>query len=152
MSRVLIVDDDPSIRRLLATLSKREGIHADSAADGAEAIALLQSHSYALVLLDLMMPQVNGFAVIEWLGKHPPDPKPVVFVISAYADPMYRSVDTSVVAGVLHKPFDVGDVGTLLRHVTRGWDEDLAAALRNSRERAIRDFIEAEHRERRRQH
>ena len=148
MSRVLIVDDDPSIRRLLTTLAKREGIQADSAADGGEAIALLRTHTYALVLLDLMMPRVNGFAVIEWLSKNPPSRKPVVFVISAYADHMYRSVDTSIVAGVLHKPFDVADVGSLLRHVTRGWNDDLVAALRNSRERAIREFIEAENRER----
>ncbi len=155
MNRVLIVDDDPSIRRLLATLAKREGIHADMAADGEEAIALLEKHSYTLVLLDLMMPRVNGFAVVDWLGEHPRERKPVVFVISAYADQMYRSVDTSVVSGVLHKPFDVGDVGSLLRHVVRGWDEDLVAALRNSRERAIRDFIKAADRERtapRRQH
>jgi DNA-binding response OmpR family regulator len=148
MNRVLIVDDDPSIRRLLTTLATREGIGVDAAADGEEAIELLGQHAYALVLLDLMMPRVNGFAVIEWLRNHPQDRKPIVFVISAYADQMYRSVDTSIVAGVLHKPFDVGDVGSLLRHVVRGWDDDLVAALRNSRERAIRDFVEAAARDR----
>lgn len=155
MNRVLIVDDDPSIRRLLATLAKREGIHVDTAADGSEAIAHLEDHAYSLVLLDLMMPRVNGFAVVDWLADNAPAHKPVVFVISAYADQMYRSVDTSVVSGVLHKPFDVGEVGSLLRHVVNGWDDDLAAALRNSHERAIRDFIEAAARERaapRRQH
>jgi DNA-binding response OmpR family regulator len=155
MNRVLIVDDDPSIRRLLATLAEREGIHVDTAADGGEAIALLAEHPYALVLLDLMMPRVNGFAVIDWLADNAREHKPVVFVISAYADHMYRSVDTSVVSGVLRKPFDVAEVGSLVRHVVRGWDDDLAAALRNSRERSIREFIEATARERsgpRRQH
>lgn len=155
MNRVLIVDDDPSIRRLLATLAKREGIHADTAADGGEAIEFLEQQTYSLVLLDLMMPRINGFAVIDWLADNATQRKPVVFVISAYADQMYRSVDTSVVTGVLHKPFDVGEVGSLLRHVVRGWDDDLAAALRNSRERAIREFIEAAERQRagaRRQH
>jgi two-component system response regulator VicR len=155
MNRVLIVDDDPSIRRLLATLAKREGIHVDTATDGDEAISHLEEHTYSLVLLDLMMPRVNGFAVVDWLAQNALEHKPVVFVISAYADQMYRSVDTSVVSGVLHKPFDVGEVGSLLRHVVRGWDDDLAAALRNSHERAIREFIAAAERERtgpRRQH
>lgn len=148
MNRVLIADDDPSIRRLLETLARREGIHVDTAADGAEAIDFLGRHEYSLVLLDLMMPRVNGFAVIDWLGHNPRPHKPTVFVISAYADQMYRSVDTSVVCGVLHKPFDVGEVGSLLRHVVGGWDDELANALRNSRERAIREFIEAAARER----
>lgn len=147
-SRVLIVDDDPSIRRLLTTLVRRERIEVDSAADGQEAIELLQTGTYAVILLDLMMPRVDGFGVIEWLKQHAREPKPVVFVISAYADQMYRTADTDIVAGVLHKPFDVRDVASLIRHIVRGWDDNLAGALRNSRERAIRDFIQAEERER----
>lgn len=148
MKRILIADDDPSIRRLLITLARREGIAVDAAADGEEAIECLEAASYSIILLDLMMPRVNGFGVIEWLKSHPRPEKPVVFVISAYADHMVQSVDHSIVAGVLHKPFDVGEVGTLIRHIARGWDEDLALALRNSRERAIREFIEQAERER----
>lgn len=147
-SRVLIVDDDPSIRRLLTTLVRRERIEVDAAADGQEAIDLLRRGAYAVILLDLMMPRLNGFAVIEWLKKQPREPKPVVFVISAYADPMYRTTDTEIVAGVLHKPFDVRDVASLIRHIVRGWDDDLAQTLLHSRERAIREFIQAEERER----
>lgn len=139
--RVLIADDDPSIRRLLETLVRREGIGVDSARDGAEAIELLQQNRYGVILLDLMMPGVDGFDVIDWLAAHPRDDKEVVFVISAYADQTVRKVDTSVVAGVIHKPFDVSDVASLIRHIILGWDEKLAASLRTSRERAIRDYI-----------
>ena len=146
--RILIADDDPSIRRLLGTLARREGIAVDTAADGDEAIEFLENASYSIILLDLMMPKVNGFGVIEWLKSHPRQNKPVVFVISAYADHMYQSVDHEIVSGVLHKPFDVGEVGSMIRHIQRGWDEDVAVALRNSRERAIREFIEQAERER----
>lgn len=139
--RVLIADDDPSIRRLLETLIRREQIGVDSASDGSEAIALLEKNEYGVILLDLMMPNVNGFGVIEWLRANPRQEKAVVFVISAYADEAIRQVDTSIVAGVIHKPFDVSDVASLIRHIIHGWDEELARSLKRSQERAIRDYI-----------
>jgi CheY-like chemotaxis protein len=139
--RVLIADDDPSIRRLLETLVRREQIGVDSASDGGEAIALLEKNEYGVILLDLMMPNVNGFGVIEWLRANPRQEKAVVFVISAYADEAIKQVDTGIVAGVIHKPFDVSDVASLIRHIIHGWDEELARSLKRSRERAIRDYI-----------
>ena len=139
--RVLIADDDPAIRRLLETLIRREQIGVDSASDGSEAIALLEKNEYGVILLDLMMPNVNGFGVIEWLRSNPRQEKAVVFVISAYADGAIKQVDTGVVAGVIHKPFDVSDVASLIRHIIHGWDEELARSLKRSQERAIRDYI-----------
>lgn len=139
--RVLIADDDPAIRRLLETLIRREQIGVDSASDGNEAIALLEKTEYGVILLDLMMPNVNGFGVIEWLRANPRQEKAVVFVISAYTDEAIKQVDTSVVAGVIHKPFDVSDVASLIRHIVHGWDEELARSLKRSQERAIRDYI-----------
>lgn len=141
-NRVLIADDDPSIRRLLATLVRREGFEADVAVDGEEAIELLGRGHYKIILLDLMMPRVNGFGVVEHLRTHQSDSKPLVFVISAYADQMYREVDTSVVSGVLHKPFDVTEVASLVKHVMRGWDRETVQVLKNSRERSLREFLE----------
>ncbi|HJT17471.1 MAG TPA: response regulator, partial [Thermoanaerobaculia bacterium] len=84
--RVLVADDDQSIRQLLCTIVRREQFDVDAVADGGEAIAKLQQHPYAVILLDLMMPRVNGFEVIEYLRQHPPAVKPVVLVITAYAD------------------------------------------------------------------
>ena len=139
--RVLIADDDPAIRRLLETLVRREQISVDSASDGHEAIGLLEKNEYGVILLDLMMPNVNGFGVIEWLRANPRQQKAVVFVISAYADEAIRQVDTAIVAGVIHKPFDVSDVASLIRHIVHGWDEELARSLKRSQERAIRDYI-----------
>ncbi|MFN2443743.1 MAG: response regulator [Thermoanaerobaculia bacterium] len=139
--RVLIADDDPSIRRLLETLVCREKIELDTASDGAEAIRLLEQNEYGVILLDLMMPNVNGFGVIEWLRANPRQEKAVVFVISAYADEAIRQVDTTIVAGVIHKPFDVSDVASLIRHIVHGWDEELARSLKQSQQRAIRDYV-----------
>ncbi|HUP65125.1 MAG TPA: response regulator [Thermoanaerobaculia bacterium] len=141
--RVLIADDDPSIRRLLMTLVKREGIELDSAEDGVEAIEKLEKNDYGLILLDLMMPRINGFGVIDYLRDHSRPQKPIVFIISAYADHTYRTTDATIVSGVLHKPFDVDEVGTLIRLIVKGGDDAVAAALRNSKTWSIREFVEA---------
>ena len=114
MSRVLIVDDDPSIRRLLTTLAKREGIQADSAADGGEAIALLRTHSYAIVLLDLMMPRVDGHGVLQFLERERQAPSPWVIVMTAAVQTAVETIQSRPVYRVLPKPFDIRD---LIQHV-----------------------------------
>ena len=121
--RILIADDDITIRQLLTTIVKREGLIADSASDGEDAIRKLQEHEYSVILLDLMMPHVDGFGVIDYLREHPQSVKPVVLVITAYADQKFKRVDPDVVAGVIRKPFEVADIGTLVRLCTIALDE-----------------------------
>jgi CheY-like chemotaxis protein len=88
--RILVADDDQSIRQLLGTIIKRERLEVDLAPDGAEAIEHLKRREYSVILLDLMMPRVDGFGVIQYLRDHPQTHKPVVIVITAYADQRLR--------------------------------------------------------------
>lgn len=127
--RILIADDDHSIRQLLGTIMKREGLAADCVSDGQEAIRRLQEREYAVILLDLMMPRLDGFGVIEYLRDHPPAVKPVVLVVTAYADQTFKKVDPEVVAGILRKPFEVADLGNLVRLCAAALDEELAQTL-----------------------
>jgi CheY-like chemotaxis protein len=124
-ARVLVADDDQSIRQLLGTIIRRERLEVDLAADGLEAVEKLKAREYAVILLDLMMPRLNGFGVIEYLKQHPPLHKPVILVISAYADQKYRDVDAGVVAGVIRKPFEVADLGNLVRLCAHGFNSAL---------------------------
>lgn len=64
---VLIVDDDPSIRKLLQEVLTLEGYPLETAADGAEALAALERGGSRLVLLDLLMPNVAGWDVMQAL-------------------------------------------------------------------------------------
>lgn len=140
-ARVLVADDDPSIRQLVCTIVQREGFAVDCAADGAEAIALLKKKSYAVILLDLMMPIVDGFGVIDYLKNHAEGSKPIVLVITAYADQRFKQVDPTIVAGVLRKPFEVGELGTLVRLCVNGFEGETKHRLYFSSDRAIRDFV-----------
>lgn len=125
--RVLVADDDPSIRRLVCTVIGREGLAVDCAGDGSEAIELLRQRDYSVILLDLMMPRVDGFAVIEHLRSQPPSYKPVVLVVTAYADQKFKAVDPSVVAGVLRKPFEIAELGPVVKMCVYGMEPTAAA-------------------------
>ena len=136
--RVLVADDDESIRRLVCTIVKRENLQVDCVGDGQQAIDMLRHHEYSVILLDLMMPVVNGFGVVEYLRNHPPARKPVVLVISAYADQKYKDVDPTVVAGVLRKPFEIADIGQLVRQCVEGFRD----ATRHESGRVPQEHIE----------
>lgn len=140
LQRILVADDDQSIRQLVSTIVKRERFTVDAAADGLEAIACLQQHAYAVILLDLMMPRLDGFGVIEWLRRNPPLIKPIILVITAYADQRFKEVDSEIVSGVLHKPFEVAELGDLVRSCVNGFTEEVHEKLFFSKDRAIRDF------------
>jgi CheY-like chemotaxis protein len=140
--RVLVADDDESIRHLLCTLVKRERLEVDCAADGVQAIEKLRESEYAVILLDLMMPRLDGFAVIEHLKNNPQAVKPVVLVITAYADQRFKTVDTEIVAGVIRKPFEVSEIGNIIRLCAAGVEDrqKLREILHTARDRTIRNF------------
>ena len=138
--RILVVDDDQSIRQLVCTIVQREQFTVDCAADGAEAIEMLKQHAYSVILLDLMMPRVDGFGVIEFIKTHPQVAKPIVLVITAYADQKFKEVDPTIVAGVLRKPFEVQELGSLVRLCATGFDRELSQKLHAARDSGIRDY------------
>lgn len=109
--RVLIIDDDEPIRKLLAVVLKRRGIASDCAVDGMEGWAKLQRCSYALVLLDLMMPRMSGYEVLEKLSAVAPELRPHVVVLTAGARPTLRA---DLVLTLIRKPFDVDIVAEVV--------------------------------------
>ena len=138
--RILLADDDHAIRQLVTTIMRRERLTIDAAVDGIDAIELLKRHEYAVILLDLMMPRVDGFGVIDYLTKHPPSVKPVVLVITAYADQKFKQVNPDIVAGVIRKPFEISDLGALVRLCALGYDEELTQKLYRSNDPTMRQF------------
>jgi CheY-like chemotaxis protein len=103
--RILIVDDDDPIRALLVTVLRRRSFRADAARNGVEALEHLAKCRYALVVLDLMMPLMNGYEVLEHLKEMPPATRPLVLVLTAGLE--QRRFDTKLVVGTIQKPFDI---------------------------------------------
>ncbi len=80
---VLVVDDDPNSRDIITRTATAEGWRVRAASDGAAAIAALESERPSLLLLDLMMPEVDGFAVVEHVRATPSLSELPIVVISA---------------------------------------------------------------------
>ena len=108
MSTVLIVDDDPDIRLLLRLELSAEGHQIMEAGDGQEALAVLEADDVDLMLLDIMMPVLDGWGVLKALET---TPTPPIVIITALATDDDRHVAELLEAGaldVIAKPFDPG--------------------------------------------
>jgi CheY-like chemotaxis protein len=104
--RALVVDDDASIRILVTRILTRNGFVVESARDGAEAIEKVLEHDYNVITLDLMMPRIDGFAVMKYISEHRPELLPNVIVVTAYGPNVIEKVCPSVVR-IVEKPFDL---------------------------------------------
>lgn len=108
-----MVDDEPAIRALVTKIIQRAGFPADSARDGREAIEMLNAHPYAVLVVDLMMPNVDGLGVIQYL-KERGGQRPAIIVISAADPTSLRRLDGSMVHSIIRKPFDIDVLADLI--------------------------------------
>jgi DNA-binding response OmpR family regulator len=105
--RALIVEDDPAIRKLVEKLLSRKQMDIEIAPDGRTAIEKLQGGPFSVLVLDLMVPEVNGFEVIEYIKQQ--GLKIPVAVVSAVSQQALTQLDLDIVKLVISKPFDVDE-------------------------------------------
>lgn len=109
MARVLVVDDEPRIVSFVSRALSAEGFQVDGAHDGVRALELAKTGRYELVVLDLLLPHVNGISVLRDLLESRPDQR--VLVLSALTD-----VETKVrclefgASDYLSKPFSLAEL------------------------------------------
>ncbi len=105
--QVLIVDDNEVNRDMLGRRLRRKDFILSMAADGREALSMIQSNRYDLILLDIMMPEIDGYAVLKYLKNDPRLSNIPVIMISAIEE--MDSVMKCMEIGAddyLTKPFD----------------------------------------------
>jgi twitching motility two-component system response regulator PilH len=107
MARVLVIDDEPDVRWLIRMSLERAGHEVIDAEDGLRGIALATKQHPEVIVLDLMMPVMDGYGVLAELAKDPRTASVPVVVLSAKAIP--DEAERAVEAGArrfLEKPFD----------------------------------------------
>jgi two-component system response regulator PilR (NtrC family) len=115
VEKILVVDDEQSLRDVLSIMLKRAGYAVTSAMDGEEAIELLNKEIFDLVITDLRMPKIDGMEVLKAVKSA--SPETVVLIITAFA-----SADSAVEAmkqgayDYLTKPFQVDEVQLIIRN------------------------------------
>ncbi|HKB80381.1 MAG TPA: response regulator [Thermoanaerobaculia bacterium] len=106
--KILVIDDDLAIRVLLQAVLKRMKFDVDLAEDGAAGLEKLSSNGgFDLVLLDLMMPRINGYEFIERVKRLPPDRKPHIIVFTAAGKRGVEKLPPNAVCNSILKPFDL---------------------------------------------
>jgi chemosensory pili system protein ChpA (sensor histidine kinase/response regulator) len=118
MKRILVVDDYPMTREPLARLLRYEGYQVDCAANGIEAIEAMHQHVPDLMLLDVVMPRMNGLTLLEEIRL---DPRlrdlPVIAITGSQDSAQMASVRALKVRAVLHKSrFTLDELFTQISH------------------------------------
>ena len=117
MDRVLIVDDNPDIREVLGTYAAKEGFEPITAKDGFEALDLFRKTSPAVILLDVMMPGMDGYRVCERIRSESDVP---IILITAKGEDYERVMGLDIGADdYIVKPFNANEVMARVRAVLR---------------------------------
>lgn len=105
---VLVVDDDPGIRTLLGAALQMRGYECEAVPDGTAAIQALSRRTCCVILLDLLLPQTNGFDVIRYLKANRPEALKRTIVMTAAQGPTLRDFgEAPLLWAMFHKPFDL---------------------------------------------
>ena len=115
-SSILVVDDDPSIRSIVVEILAMEGYPVGSAANGAEALKIVEHKRPSLVLLDMRMPVLDGWGFAQALDQRAI--KLRILVMTAAQDAR-RWAEEIGAEGYLSKPFDVPDLIDVVERAVR---------------------------------
>jgi two-component system, chemotaxis family, chemotaxis protein CheY len=103
---ILVVEDEPAIREAVADTLEYEGYHVEMAADGLQALAKVRATRPDAIVLDLMMPIMDGWTFLQHLRQEPSCAATPVLVISAFRN-LEETAPSLPVQGWLAKPFDL---------------------------------------------
>jgi DNA-binding response OmpR family regulator len=109
---LLVVDDEPAIRKLLQRIGQRAGFEVAVARDGVEALEMFAVRSYDIAIVDLMMPRLSGYELVQKVSALVP--RPIVIVATALTNGDVATLDDSMVRRVIRKPFDIQAVAEAL--------------------------------------
>ncbi|EKD38335.1 MAG: Response regulator receiver modulated diguanylate cyclase [uncultured bacterium] len=135
-SRILIIDDDPGLRKTLADILRAKGYDILTAGSGAEGLALLGEHAVSLTLIDLGLPDMPGLEVLDKVKAGHPLVEAIILTGNATLDSAIEATNRGAFSYLL-KPYEID---ALLLQASRAIDKQ------QTRERAARDSMELQKR------
>ena len=125
--RILIVEDEVRLLRNLAKALREEGYAVDTAEDGEDGLYKAESYDYDTIVLDVMLPRLDGWAVLERLRSSRSTPVLMLTAMDAYSDRV-RGLDTGA-DDYLVKPFDLAELLARVRALIRRAHGDAAERI-----------------------
>jgi DNA-binding response OmpR family regulator len=120
--RALVCEDDAAIRNLVRMIVQREGFAVDVAENGREGMSKLDHDCYELLVLDLMMPEVDGYAVVQHLKEKKSPALKQVIVMTAVSEAIRQDFPEPIWT-LLPKPFSIDALAAAVRHCARACAE-----------------------------
>jgi CheY-like chemotaxis protein len=109
--RILVAEDDVELNRLIVTWLKRSAdVVVDAVFDGEQAIEKLKETKYSAILLDMMMPRVTGFDVVEYVTQHQPKLLKRIVVVTAGGSSIIDRLQSNAIYQLIEKPFDLREL------------------------------------------
>lgn len=130
--RILVADDDAPVRDLYAHVAARVGVEIDVVASGRDAIEALKTRKYDVALMDLNMPRLSGWEVLDWLRDRRELRPRKVFIVTGFSDQLISEADRDVVSAVLYKPVSAEELRSLVTACLEGGEVDVKAILRTT--------------------
>jgi DNA-binding response OmpR family regulator len=127
-ARILIVDDDQVIQQLLKVNLELEGYGVEVASDGVEALKLFEGFRPDLVLLDIMMPKLDGWEVARRLAGRSGGPVPIVLLSARAQEADVQKGNDLGVAAYVTKPFDPIELLHLVAGILARQGDEAAAS------------------------
>jgi len=116
--KLLVVDDEPEIRELLEFDLSHSGYEVDVACDGSEGLQKALTGNYDLILLDVMMPKINGFDVCKNIKEHNPSQTVLMLTAKGTINDKTQGFDSGADDYIV-KPFDIQEVLLRVRALLR---------------------------------
>ncbi|HEX8172765.1 MAG TPA: response regulator [Thermoanaerobaculia bacterium] len=135
--RVLFADDDAPVRDLYTQVAARLGVEADVVSSGRDAVAALKTRRYDVALLDLNMPRVSGWEVLDFLRAQPQLRPSRTFIVTGFSDQAISNADRDTVTAVIYKPAAPEELRALLAACLSGRPVDVGAILRTTGHREV---------------
>jgi CheY-like chemotaxis protein len=118
--KALVVDDDQNIKRLISFILDQMEFEVEYASNGEEALNIFRQNNYDLILMDVLMPKIDGFSVVEKMRQMEANIKhtPIIVISAIYTKGKYRSEATKKGADLLiSKPFQPQDLMDKIQHL-----------------------------------
>ena len=149
-AKILTVDDEPSITRLVSATLMARGYEVLTASNGPEAIAAVKTHKPALIILDIMMPGMDGKEVHRRLAADPATAKIPILFLSAVGDfeGQLEELESGGFIDFITKPFSPTDLGERVQAILDPKQREQYERERHARENKLRRIVGIMHRDR----
>jgi CheY-like chemotaxis protein len=134
---LLAADDDPAFRALFQLAAAKVGVDANIVGGGREAINAMKLRKYDVLLMDLNMPNLSGWEVLDFLRSRYEARPRRLFIITGFRDQDISAADRGLVTAAIYKPIALDDLRALITAALTDAPMDFATILKNTRHRVI---------------